>query len=141
VKIKFKKLDLKATLPQRQTEGSAGYDLATIESGIVAPNQSITLKTGLAIQIPEGYAGFILSRSGHGFKHGLRLCNSVGCTDSDYIGEVKIKIHNDSQIAYEIKEGERIAQLVVVPYLSFDCEWVKELDKTERGENGFGSTN
>lgn len=141
--IKIKKLDEKAKLPTHGSEKSAGYDLhARISDGMVTinPHQTVKIGTGLSIEIPDGYFGAIFARSGLATKQGLRPANCVGCCDSDYRGEYIVALHNDTDETQIVTDGDRIAQLVVIPYLPIKFEEVNELSDTERGENGFGST-
>ncbi len=140
--IKIKKLKDKAILPTRGSEYAAGYDLyACIMSPvIIAPHQTVKIGTGLAMELPRGYFGAIFARSGLATKNGLRPANCVGCCDEDYRGEYIVTLHNDTDIPQTINPLERIAQLVVLPYLSVGFVEVEDLDKTERGDGGFGST-
>ena len=140
--MKFKKLNDLAKTPTKGSEYAAGYDLyaATDHDIEVIPCQTVKIGTGLAVEIPEGYFGAVFARSGLATKKGLRPANCVGVIDSDYRGEIIVAIHNDSNDSCVIHPQERIAQLVIIPYLSVDWEEVDELDDTERGEGGFGST-
>ena len=140
--INVKRLTDTARLPERGSRGAAGYDLyADIPSEICIPAHETTMiSTGLAMEIPEGYFGGIFARSGLAAKEGLRPANCCGVVDSDYRGPVMVALHNDSETARVIKPGERIAQLVVLPYLSVSFTDAKELSDSERGEGGFGST-
>lgn len=141
--IKIKKLNADAIIPTRGSEKAAGYDLyACIESDAVTIPAHSTAKigTGLAIAVPDGYFGAIFARSGLAAKQGLRPANCVGVADSDYRGEYIVALHNDTDEDKVIAKGERIAQLVVMPYLSVEFDEVEELDETERGAGGFGST-
>ena len=141
-KIAVKKLDENAVLPTYGTEFAAGADLyALSDSEIVfAPNETKFVKTGLAVEIPEGYAGFVYARSGLASKRGLAPANKVGVIDSDYRGEVMVALHNHSSVEQKIEPKERIAQLVIAPFLKVDFEEVDELHETARGTGGFGST-
>lgn len=140
--IKIKKLNDNAKLPTRGSEYSAGYDLhACIDKPIViAPHETNKIGTGLAIEIPEGYFGAIFARSGLATKQGLRPSNCVGVCDSDYRGEYIVALHNDTNIPQTINPMERIAQLVVMPFLEVEFDVVDELENTKRGDGGFGST-
>lgn len=140
--IKIKKLNDNAKLPTRGSEYSAGYDLhACIDKPIViAPHETNKIGTGLAIEIPEGYFGAIFARSGLATKQGLRPANCVGVIDEDYRGEFIVALHNDTDMPQMINPMERIAQLVVMPYLSVSFNEVDDLSETERGNGGFGST-
>ncbi len=141
--IPVKKLCPDAQLPTRGSAQAAGYDLyACLPEGVVtiAPHTTARIGTGLAIAVPEGYFGAIFARSGLAAKQGLRPANCVGVADSDYRGEYIVALHNDTDEARTIAHGERIAQLVVMPYLGVTFDEVEQLDATERGEGGFGST-
>ena len=140
--IKIKRLSEEATIPTRGSEYSAGYDLyANIEKPVsIKPHETVTIGTGWAIEIPDGYFGAIFARSGLATKEGLRPANCTGVCDSDYRGEYIVAIHNDSDVVREIIPHERIAQLVVIPYLYVDFKETDELSDTSRGEGGFGST-
>jgi dUTP pyrophosphatase len=142
MKINYKKLNPKAIEPKRGSAKAAGYDLfACIEDTVaIAPNQTVKIPTGLAIEIPDGYAGFIFARSGLATKQGLRPANCVGVGDADYRGEYIVALHNDSDGYQRINPNDRIAQLVVMPFLDAEFNEVDELDDTERGVGGFGST-
>lgn len=140
--IKIKRLSEEATIPTRGSEYSAGYDLyANIEKPVsIKPHETVKIGTGWAIEIPDGYFGAIFARSGLATKEGLRPANCTGVCDSDYRGEYIVAIHNDSDVVREITPHERIAQLVVIPYLYVDFKETDELSDTSRGERGFGST-
>ena len=140
--IKIKRLSEEATIPTRGSEYSAGYDLyANIENPVsIKPHETVEIGTGWAIEIPNGYFGAIFARSGLATKEGLRPANCTGVCDSDYRGEYIVAIHNDSDVVREITPHERIAQLVVIPYLYVDFKETDELSDTSRGEGGFGST-
>lgn len=142
MKVKIKKLTETAVLPVRGSEQAAGYDLcADIKEAIILwPGQAVKVDTGLAAAIPEGYFGGVFARSGLSTKKGLRPANCTGVIDSDYRGPLMVPIYNDSDAVRTIEPGERIAQLIILPYLAVDFCEVEELDETERGENGFGST-
>ncbi len=141
--ISVKKLNEYAALPTSGSKYAAGYDLyANIPHGVqdVAPGGTEKIGTGVCFEIPEGYFGAIFARSGLATKRGLRPANCVGVIDSDYRGEVIVALHNDSSSPEKIYHGDRIAQLVILPYLAVDFKEVDELSNTERGEGGFGST-
>ena len=141
-KIAVKKLDERAVLPAYGSEFAAGADLYAVldEDTVILPNQTKLIKTGLAMEIPEGYAGFIYARSGLASKRGLAPANKVGVVDADYRGEVMVALHNHSDIPQTVVSGERIAQLVVAPFLKVEFTLCEELSETVRGEGGFGST-
>ena len=138
--MKIKLLNSNATIPSRQTDGSAGFDLYSSQTASVSSGCTFKIRTGIALQIPEGYVGLIFARSGLATKKGLRPANCVGVIDSDYRGEIIVALHNDSSDYADIKIGDRIAQLVVVPYVSPIIIQSDELDDTDRGSGGFGST-
>ena len=142
MKINIKKLNKNAIIPTRGSEQAAGYDLyaCTDTRIIIAPHDTIKIGTGLAIEIPDGYFGAIYTRSGFATKKRLRPSNCVGVCDSDYRGEYIVAIHNDSNLPQIIEPMERIAQLIVMPYLPVEFDEVEELSDTERGSGGFGST-
>ena len=142
VPVKVKKLTELAVLPTYGSEFSAGADLyAAVESDIqIAPGETVAIPTGLSLEIPEGFAGLIYARSGIASKRGLAPANKVGVVDSDYRGEVMVALHNHSAVAQTIENGARIAQLVIAPYVVADFVLSDELDDTERGAGGFGST-
>lgn len=141
-KIRIKKLNENAFIPTRGSQYSAGYDLyACINSPVtILPHTTEKIGTGLAIEIPEGYFGAIFARSGLATKEGLRPANCTGVCDSDYRGEYIVALHNDTNETKLVMPNERIAQLVIMPYLSVEFEEVTELTDTERGDGGFGST-
>lgn len=142
VRIQVKKLHTNATLPTRGSAYAAGYDLyACLDEAVtVEAGATVKIGTGLSIAIPEGYFGAIFARSGLAAKEGLRPANCVGVADSDYRGEYIVALHNDSAITRTVTPGERIAQLVIMPFLPVVFEETDNLDETERGEGGFGST-
>lgn len=137
-KLKFKKLRPDAQIPTKGTPQAAGWDLYALENySNIALGE--TIETGIAVQIPEGYYGKVEARSGLSFK--LEVETGAGVIDSDYRGQVKVKIYNFGAYHLDIKKGERIAQLIIMKYASdLEAEEVDELDDTERGENGFGHT-
>ena len=142
MKIKIKKLRPEAVLPTAGSERAAGYDLrACIDAPVtVAAHGTEKIGTGLAVAVPDGYFGAIFARSGLASKQGLRPANCVGVCDSDYRGEYIVAMHNDTGETQTINPGDRIAQLVVMPYLSVEFAETDTLDETERGAGGFGST-
>lgn len=139
-KIKVKKLHDDAEMPAYATDGSACFDLAAISFATVKVFESAVFKTGLAFEIPKDHVMLIFSRSGHGFNHGIRLANSVGIIDSDYRGEVAIKLQNDGEKDFQVKKGDRIAQAMVLPVCQVSFELAGDLSETKRGDAGFGST-
>ena len=140
--IKFKKLTPTAQVPTRGSKYAAGYDLsADVGSNVlIAPHTTIKIGTGLAVELPEKTFGAVYARSGIASKEGLRPANCTGVVDSDYRGEIIVALHNDSDTMRMVEPGERIAQLVVQPYVSVEFEEVETLSTTVRGEGGFGST-
>ena len=140
--VKIKKLNENATIPTYGSPFAAGADLyACIENEeIIKPNQTKLIKTGLAIELPVGYAAFIYARSGLASKRGLAPANKVGVVDCDYRGEIMVALHNHSEIEQAVAPGERIAQMVIAPYVTAEFEQVDALSDTVRGEGGFGST-
>ena len=140
--ISVKKLDERAILPTYGSEYAAGADLYALvdEELVFQPGETKFVRTGLAMEIPEGYAGLIYARSGLACKRGLAPANKVGVIDADYRGEVMVALHNHGETAVTLEAGERIAQLVVTPVLApifLECD---TLDDTARGDGGFGST-
>lgn len=137
--IKLMKKDAK--LPRYATAGSAAFDLFSTHDGEIHSGCSLRVSTGVAIEIPEGSVLLLFGRSGHGFNDGIRLANCVGVIDSDYRGEIMVKLHNDSQYPFYFNKDSRIAQGVILPIFVVQ-EWnvVDELGVTERGTGGLGST-
>lgn len=142
MKINIKKLNENAIIPTRGSEYAAGMDLyaCTNTQIVIAPHQTVKIGTGLAIELPDGYFGAIVARSGMATKQGLAPANKIGIADSDYRGEYIVALHNHSDESQIINPAERIAQLVIMPYLVIEFNEVDELTKTERGKSGFGST-
>lgn len=144
MKIKVKKLIPEAVMPTLGSKFAAGADLYSAEKGdvVIAPGETKFIGTGIAVEIPEGYVGLVYARSGLACKRGLAPANKVGVIDSDYRGEIKVAIFNQSGADKIIKAGERVAQLVITPYLraEFEQTSAEELSDTKRGAGGFGST-
>lgn len=142
IKIDIKKLNDRAQLPTRGSEQAAGWDLySNNEQAVtVEAHATVMIGTGLSMAIPDGYFGAVYARSGLASKQGLRPANCVGVIDSDYRGELIVSLHNDTDESKTINPHERIAQLVVMPYLSVEFDEKDTLDETIRGNNGFGST-
>ena len=141
MKVRIKKLNENAILPTYGTEFSAGADLYNLNTPVtVNPHETVLVHTGLSLEIPEGYAGLIYARSGLASKRGLAPANKVGVIDADYRGEVMVALHNHSEIPATVDAHERVAQLVVTPFLKVEYELSDELSDTVRGEGGFGST-
>ena len=139
--LPVQRLAATAKLPSRATNGDAGLDLYSSEPCRLEPGARASVGTGVAVQIPEGHAGLVLPRSGWAAKHGISLVNAPGLIDAGYRGEVRVLLLNtDRDDAFEISEGDRIAQLLVVPFASLDPVEAHSLAESERGEGGFGST-
>lgn len=142
-KVNVKKLSADAKLPTYGSVSAAGADITACtcgESIKIEPGETKFIGTGLALEIPEGYVGLIYARSGIACRRGLAPANKVGVIDSDYRGEVKVALHNHSGETAVIEDGERIAQLVIAPYLTAEFEECDDLTDTERADGGFGST-
>lgn len=144
MKINIKKLYKDAVIPTSGSAQAAGLDLYAYTEGAdrleIWPHDTRKIKTGIAAAIPSGYFGAIFARSGIATKRGLRPANAVGVVDADYRGEIIVALHNDTDETQYVIKDERIAQLVVIPYLPVSLNVVPELDETERGAGGFGST-
>ena len=142
MEISIQLLNDLAKVPTRGSEYAAGYDLyAAIDDMFhIAPHSTIKIGTGIAMELPEGTFGAIFARSGLATKRALRPANCVGVIDSDYRGEIGVALHNDGKEAQAIHIQDRIAQIVIAPYLSVEFNEVDELENTDRGEGGFGST-
>ena len=139
--VKIKKLSENAVIPTYGSPFSAGADLySAMDDVTIAPHTTTLIKTGLALELPVGFAGLIYARSGLASKRGLAPANKVGVIDCDYRGEVMVALHNHSEKVQIVSKGERIAQLVITPYVVADFEEADELSETVRGEGGFGST-
>ena len=141
--INYMKLRVDAVEPTRGSAAAAGYDLyipSTEETTMIKPHDTVKIGTGIAVALPESTFGAIFARSGLATKQGLRPANCVGVVDSDYRGEIIVAIHNDSDEVRFVEGGDRIAQLVVVPYIPITLDEKDSLDITERGNSGFGST-
>jgi dUTP pyrophosphatase len=130
-----------ARLPARARDGDAGLDLYAAEAAAIAPGERASIATGIAIEVPPDHAGLVLPRSGLAARHGIALVNAPGLIDSGYRGEVKVLLLNtDSGREFEIEPGDRIAQLLLVPYTVAEPVAVEELAASARGDGGFGST-
>ena len=140
--VRVKKLRENAILPTYGSAFAAGADLyAAIDAPMeIAPDETRLIPTGLAFEIPEGFAGFVHARSGLATKRGLAPANKVGVVDCDYRGEIMVALHNHSTVAKTISKDERIAQMVITPYITADFEETDVLSDTVRGDGGFGST-
>ena len=142
MKLRIKKLDDRAILPTYGTAQAAGADLYVLldEAVTIAPGQTVMLPTGLAIAVPEGYAGLIFARSGMASKRHLAPANKVGVIDADYRGPLMVALHNHGTVSQTVEPGERVAQLAIVPVLMPEMELVEELEDTGRGVGGVGAT-
>lgn len=141
MQLRFKKLRYDAIVPTQAHAGDAGSDLYAVEGVVLEPGDRAKVPTGVAVAIPDGHAGLILPRSGLAHKHGITLTNTPGLIDSGYRGELQVLMLNtDSETAYEVKPGDRIAQLMVVAFASPEWAEVEEFDDTTRGDGGFGSS-
>ena len=140
--LRIKKLRENAQMPTYGSEYAAGADMyAAIDEAVtIEPNETKFIPTGLAFEIPEGYAGFIYARSGLASKKGLAPANKVGVVDADYRGEVMVALHNHGTEAQTVEAGERIAQMIIAPFITANFIFSDELDDTVRGAGGFGST-
>lgn len=141
LKIPIKILDNSIDPPQAQNRGDAGYDLRSADNYKIEPGQRVLVSTGFAMAIPEGYAGFVQPRSGLAIKNGITALNSPGLIDSGYRDEIKVILINHDPIeTFVINKGDRIAQLVIQRYETIDWEIVDDLETSDRGTGGFGST-
>lgn len=141
--IKFIKLHENAIVPTYGSQCAAGADLYALledEAVTIAPNETLLIHTGIAMQIPDGYAGMIFARSGIATKRGLAPANKVGVIDSDYRGEIMVPLHNHTNTPQQLQNGERMAQMVIMPYIQAQFTQADDLDDTDRSTGGFGST-
>ncbi|MBE6727531.1 MAG: dUTP diphosphatase [Ruminococcaceae bacterium] len=141
--VKFIRLDKTAVTPSYGSAAAAGADLYACTAGETVtfnPGETKLIHTGIAMQIPDGLVGLIYARSGIATKRGLAPANKVGVIDSDYRGEIMVSLHNHSNEIQEIADGERVAQLVIAPFVTATFEEAQSLDETDRGAGGFGST-
>jgi len=141
IEVEVQRLHEDAVLPAQAYDGDAGLDLAACEEVVLEPGQRAVVPTGIALAIPEGYAGFVQPRSGLAARHGIALVNSPGLIDSGYRGEIRVVLLNtDAAEAFHVRPGMRIAQLVVAPVASVRLVEGGELATSERGARGFGSS-
>jgi dUTP pyrophosphatase len=139
--LPVQRLDPRAILPTRAHPGDAGLDLHALEPAELEPGERASIPTGIAVAIPEGYAGLVLPRSGLAARHGISLVNAPGLIDAGYRGEIRVLLVNtDPSRSWTLQAGERIAQLVISPVVLPDLEEVTELSSTSRGVGGFGSS-
>lgn len=141
MELKVQLLSDSAVLPTRAHEGDAGLDLCASEAAHIGPGERWQVPTGIAVEIPEGHAGLVLPRSGLARRHGISLVNSPGLIDSGYRGEVKVLLlNNDPAEVFRIQPGDRIAQLLITPFVTAEPVEAGELAESSRGDGGFGST-
>ena len=141
IDVAVRRLRPDAQLPGQAYEGDAGLDLSACERTVLEPGERATISTGVAVEIPEGYAGFVQPRSGLAARHGIGIVNAPGLIDSGYRGEIRVVLLNtDRQHAFIVEPGMRIAQLVIAPVASTRLVEVDELASSERGSRGFGSS-
>ena len=141
IELPIRRLRPDAVVPGRAYSGDAGLDLSSCERVELAPGERALVPTGLAVAIPEGYAGFVQPRSGLATKHGISIVNTPGLVDSGYRGELLVNLVNtDKREAFVVEPGMRIAQLVILPVPELDLVEVDELPESERGVRGFGSS-
>ena len=141
MELKVRLLTPGAVLPARATEGDAGLDLHAVEPAVIGPGERAAVGTGIAVEIPPGHAGLVLPRSGLALRHGIALVNAPGLIDSGYRGEIRVLLLNtDAEHPFELEPGQRIAQLLVVPFAGLDAVEAVELAESSRGAGGFGST-
>jgi dUTP pyrophosphatase len=127
-------------LPSRGTPGAAGFDLRSNVDAVIRPGNRMLIQTGFTVAIPHGWSGFVCPRSGLALKHGITVLNAPGIIDADYRGELGVILQNLGDTRFQVNRGDRIAQLVLTRILVTDLQEVDDLDDTERGEGGFGST-
>ena len=140
MKVNVKKLSKNAKLPAYGSEYAAGADLYAAEPVCIAPGETAFVHTGIAVELPAGTVGLVYARSGLACKQDLAPANKVGVIDCDYRGEIMVALHNHGTAARRVEAGDRIAQLVIAPYIAAEYEEAEELSETVRGEGGFGST-
>ena len=141
IDVRFRRLHDGAVIPERAYEGDAGLDLASCEHAVLGPGERAIVATGIVVEIPEGYAGFVQPRSGLAARHGIGVVNSPGLIDSGYRGEIRVVLLNtDRESEFTIEPGMRIAQLVIAPVASVRVVEADELAASERGSRGFGSS-
>jgi dUTP diphosphatase len=141
IDVPVRRLRPDAHLPERAYEGDAGMDLSACEAVTIEPGERAVVPTGLAVEIPDGYAGFVQPRSGLAVRHGIGIVNSPGLIDSGYRGEIRVVLINtDREERFTVEPGMRIAQLVIQPVVSARLVEVDELATSERGSHGFGSS-
>jgi dUTP pyrophosphatase len=140
VQIKVKKLHQDAIIPKYAHEGDAGMDIYAIEDSVIYPKEIKLISTGLSFEVPKGFEIQVRPKSGLAINHGLTITNSPGTLDSGYRGELKVILQNESKEHYQIKKGEKIAQIVLARYEQAEIQETLDLEKSSRGDGGFGST-
>ena len=141
MEVRFRILEPGAVLPTRANEGDAGLDLRAAEPATIGPSERAAVGTGLAVEIPSGHAGLVLPRSGLALEHGISMVNAPGLIDSGYRGELRVLLLNtDREAPFDVSPGDRIAQLLIVPYADATPVEAAELSESARGARGFGST-
>ena len=140
IEVAVRRLRPDARIPEQAYEGDAGLDLAACDAVMLEPGERAVVGTGLAIEIPDGYAGFVQPRSGLAARHGIGIVNSPGLIDSGYRGEIRVVLLNTGRERFSVEAGMRIAQLVVAPVASVRLVEVEELESSQRGARGFGSS-
>jgi dUTP pyrophosphatase len=140
IEVAVRRLRPNAEIPGQAYEGDAGLDLAACEPAVLEPGERAVVPTGVAVEIPEGYAGFVQPRSGLAARHGIGIVNSPGLIDSGYRGEIRVVLLNTGREPFSVEAGMRIAQLVIAPVASVRLVEVDELAASERGTQGFGSS-
>ena len=141
IEVRVRRLHAGAVIPERAYEGDAGLDLASCEHAVLGPGERAVVATGLVVEIPDGYAGFVQPRSGLAARHGIGVVNSPGQIDSGYRGEIRVVLLNtDRESDFTVEPGMRIAQLVIAPVASVRVVEADELAASERGARGFGSS-
>jgi dUTP pyrophosphatase len=140
IDVAVRRLRADARIPEPAYDGDAGLDLAACEAAVLAPGDRAVIPTGLAVEIPDGYAGFVQPRSGLAARHGIGIVNSPGLIDSGYRGEIRVVLLNTAREPFTVEAGMRIAQLVIVPVAAVRLVEVDELARSERGARGFGSS-
>ncbi len=141
MRLRVLRLDERASIPSRAYPGDAGFDLHAVDSAALAPGERASIGTGIALEIPEGYAGLVLPRSGLAGRHGITLVNAPGLIDAGYRGEIRVLLLNtDAQATFEVSPGDRVAQLVVIRVETPQVEQLEGLAASERGAGGFGSS-
>lgn len=134
------KVVCKGEKPSYANKYAAGLDLRANEDILIKPGEIVDIKSQLAVEIPAGYFGMVVARSGLSYKHQIKLINDVGIIDEDYRGDIGIRLINEGKAEYLIKKGDRVAQMIIIPYIQPELVFVDKLSETDRGTGGFGST-